>query len=1040
MTTTNKVAAVAAIVGGMIAAATSASAALNIPTQSCSYNFTVNMKKGTRNAQVMDLQKVLNNYPQTTIALSGAGSKGMETSYYGAATANAVARFQELHAADTLAPIGATKGTGNAFALTRAVLNQICNGSVSTNPTNPGTGTVVNGSVVASLTAGQPNQVLVSGVSSAQVAARLADFTFTGNGSVSMVKLMRTGISNNSTLKNVYLYDGATRISDSASALSDGTITFTNSTGLFMVNGSRVVTVRGDLDLNKNGQSVGVTMTGYTTMGASSSMVMLAGNNQPIASVDLATAQITNNQTNTNQPVNAGTAAQNVWDASVNVGTRAINLRGITFKYVGGAPIDSVANMALFVDGVKVGGNVTVNSNNLAVVDLSATPVRMNTGVRTLQLRGDIVKGSDRTLQFQVQNVADYKFEDSDIPSVFIAPTYAGVNPTGTGYNFTVSKGSVTVNLDPVFNDTKVLGGASNVTVGKFKLQAYGEDVKIETLVITPVQQVAFAPVPTGAALQNVTLYVNGGSVANSQNWTSGTLSFNLGSSLIVPAGSSAIVEVKADTRDGNGNNYTAGTVRVDIPLLSAVARGQSSQNTVALNGVTVPTTFTGRSLTINTTAATVAKTSGFSSMTVSPNTPSVKIGSVTISADSTEDVRVTQLTVALGGTMSLTNLSNLKVTDSSTIIGQPSASNSFTLDVIVPKNTSKTFEVMADLGSSATTNVTAAGTLSYRGVSSATTYTTLATGGVATISASTASIATTGVTKLSSSPVSQLVVGGSTGNIVTYNLKATLGNANATELTFSSAVADSISSLTVGGVTKQFNGTTITVTGLNIAVPNGSSGVDVPVTVTYGTVGTNNAIANSQATAATVLTLTGVKYTSGNTTADVTPAPAVAASGMQLVASKPVLTVSNADTLNLAAIGKIANVKVSADQGGKVTVKKLTFNTSHSGFSAAPTLTTATLRDGSVNITDATCVIAGLVTTCTFTNGYEIAKGTEKTFSLFAQVNGTAAASTKASVATQVTNAVNDFQWFDVDGNSAVLDGTNVYNFPTNSAISSQN
>ena len=125
MTTTTRGAAIAAVVGGVLAAATTASAALNLPTQSCSYTFTANLKKGMRHPQVRDLQKVLNMYPQTTVANSGAGSMGLETDFFGAATARAVAKFQEINAADTLAPIGATKGTGNVFSLTRAVADYL---------------------------------------------------------------------------------------------------------------------------------------------------------------------------------------------------------------------------------------------------------------------------------------------------------------------------------------------------------------------------------------------------------------------------------------------------------------------------------------------------------------------------------------------------------------------------------------------------------------------------------------------------------------------------------------------------------------------------------------------------------------------------------------------------------------------------------------------------------------------------------------------------------------------------------------------------
>jgi peptidoglycan hydrolase-like protein with peptidoglycan-binding domain len=130
-----KAAAVAAVIGGAMAGTVSASAALNLAPQSCSYSFNTNMKLGSRGTSVMDLQKVLNMYPQTMVAASGVGSSGMETTYFGNATRAAVNKFQALH----LAELGITAPTGNVFAGTRALLNEVCSGSVVS--TNPGTTT-----------------------------------------------------------------------------------------------------------------------------------------------------------------------------------------------------------------------------------------------------------------------------------------------------------------------------------------------------------------------------------------------------------------------------------------------------------------------------------------------------------------------------------------------------------------------------------------------------------------------------------------------------------------------------------------------------------------------------------------------------------------------------------------------------------------------------------------------------------------------------------------------------------------------------------
>ncbi len=70
-----------------------------------------NLKTGMTAKSILELQKYL-NAKGFTVAKSGPGSPGKETSFFGAATRAAITKFQEAHAKEILTPVGLKKGTG----------------------------------------------------------------------------------------------------------------------------------------------------------------------------------------------------------------------------------------------------------------------------------------------------------------------------------------------------------------------------------------------------------------------------------------------------------------------------------------------------------------------------------------------------------------------------------------------------------------------------------------------------------------------------------------------------------------------------------------------------------------------------------------------------------------------------------------------------------------------------------------------------------------------------------------------------------------
>jgi hypothetical protein len=435
--------------------------------------FSRNMSKGATGADVKQLQQFLNSCADTQLAsVAGtAGSPGYETMYFGPATTNAVKAYQ---AKNMVAPV-----LGNFFTLTRAkaaAVGNVC-GTTPTNPNQPQTGPIS-----AMLSTDNPaSGVIVSG----QATADLTHITFSGNGVVNSVMLKRSGISDQSTLSNVYLYDGVTRLTDGYSFNTTGDITINNLN--LAVSGSRTISVKADV-AGTSGQTIAVWLTGFTA-GTSTNTVTIMGNTMSVASGTgiLASATLSANTVIGTPTVNPGITNYTVWSAPLQVNTRSLWMKGANFRLIGSAEAGALTNVKLYKDGVDTGkvANMTMtNGSNYISFDLSASPMEITTGSHTFDVRADIVKGSARTIQVSLQQASDLMLYDGQV-GVNIA---VGGTIANSAVAIGINAGSLTATLDTTFQGmTKITGGSSNATIAKYKLHAYGEDMKINTVTVLPV-------------------------------------------------------------------------------------------------------------------------------------------------------------------------------------------------------------------------------------------------------------------------------------------------------------------------------------------------------------------------------------------------------------------------------------------------------------------------------------------------------------------------------------------------------------------------
>lgn len=640
------------------------------------FTFTTNLKQGSTGNDVKYLQILLNSDTATSV-----GNKGSETTYFGAMTKAAVVKFQNKYASEVLTPYGLSAGTGFFGTASRAKANALIAAGVGTG-TGTGTGTVITGGFTVALAADNPVAgTFVQG----QATADLAHYTFS-NGTATPVKvtslsLNRIGVSADTTLANVYLFNGATRITDAAS-VSAGKITFNASNGIFTIpaNTTMTVAVKSDIAGSSSGQTIGVSLSSITSDGTLSSVLPIAGNISSIATATLAGVTVGTVAPSAATTVNAGTTNYTVFSAPLTISTRPVNLNAVTLKLIGSAPADAFANLKLYVNGINYGTVATIDANSNVVFSL-ATPVAIQSGSATLEVRGDIVKGSNRNFSFSIQNAADLAVTDS---------TY-NVNITASGIPATtaivsINSGVVSVTLDPTFSSTIATGGASNVTLAKYYFKAFGEDVKVSSLDVTP-----------SINLDNVVVYVNGAPAVSNQNYTGTKLHFNLGSSLILPANTPVSVEVRADTK-ASGVNITTGTVTIALNVYANNAQGVSSSQLT-----TAPASaISGPTLTLSAGGLVLATASGVVDGSIVPNTSNQRLGSFVIQAGSSEAVKINNISVTLGGTLNVATLSNLYIkygTTTSTPVN-PQTTNNFSVDVTLQPNAPLTVEVYGDVGS----------------------------------------------------------------------------------------------------------------------------------------------------------------------------------------------------------------------------------------------------------------------------------------------------------------------------------------------------
>ena len=673
---------------GVPSTSTSGSTTTTTGTSACS--FSRNLTIGSTGADVTCLQN----------ALIGGGFSiaAGATGYFGTQTRTAVASWQS---SKNIAP-----AVGYFGSISRAAFNLGGGSSSTTTTTTTTTGTTAgtgNGLKVSLATDSPNNVALVQG----QAVGSLAKFTF-ANPTATDVKVTnlgfkRIGVSNDSTLSNVYIYNGTKRLTDSA-GVSNTAFNFNDPTGLFTVAAGQTYTVSvlADIAGSTSGQQVGVQLTAVTSNGTLDSSVAFPvnGYTQTVSAATLATADFASATT---PAVNTSLTPQNdqtIWQNTVTIGTRAVTLSSFEIRNLGSIKSTDINNIRLYVDGVQTGGVATINSvDNTVSWDLSAKPLRLETGSRIVKAVGDVIGGSSLTFQFSLRRASDAQMIDTDLNQPILATADSATFSARSSGIQTISTGTVSTVKANNSPSSNVSLNATNVKWASFELRAAGEDMKIDNLNVQADTSVSVR------GLDNGKVFLNGIQVGSTKDLTGNTdVNFTFGSSFILKAGTTAIVDVYADAKSTTGASFlTSETALITLALGSSNGQGQ-----VSLATVNTPTAdVTGNTITVSSASATATKYSGYSNTSLIAGTNNAKMGSFTLSTGSTEGMNVNTLTVTLSSDESA-SITDLKLVDNATglQIGStktsPSTSNAISVNFDMAASATKVINIVANIKSGA--------------------------------------------------------------------------------------------------------------------------------------------------------------------------------------------------------------------------------------------------------------------------------------------------------------------------------------------------
>lgn len=682
--------------------------------------FTRPLTVGSTGNDVMCLQEYLNS-AGFQVSSTGAGSPGNETTYFGSRTQSAVAAWQ---AANGVAP-----AVGYFGSISQAKYNMLMAGGPGPTPTTtpgptppPGVGT---GLTVSAGT--QPSNGLAV-QNAINVPYTRVRFTASSDGDVTVNSLTveRFGQMQDAIFSGVILLDeNGNRLGTSKTLNSDHRAVL-NEPFVVKAGQSRDMTIAGDLASSLGsyaGQVGGLSLVLVNTSATVNGSLPINGAIHTVnSSLSIGSVTLTRGPSDPNSTTTKDIGTTNYIFSSIKStagSAEDVTWKSVRFYQTGSIAAGDIVNVV----AKDTKGNsypVTVSSDGKYYTANLGAGILIKKGLsEEVWIQGDITGGSNRTIAFDVWDLADVVFTGGTYGHQLQGTKSTGwttaVKPRYQGAQVTVGTGSLVVSKASSVASQNIVSGGTGVVLGGFEFEGKGEPITFTSWVLTITTTDSDSAGENGT-ITNVTVYdQNGKAVAGPQDFAGGVAGSNapftmtFTDSVTVPVGKN-VYTIKGNLNSNWENNDT---IQLSIaPPSSAIsnARGETTNSTITPSP---SSTVAAQTMTVKAGALSISPDTSFATTTVIANSSNTEVGRFRLDATASgDDLKIKTAKLRKNATAE-DNLNNLALYDGTkklnTSVVDPTSTAeedltfTFDDDLVITKGTTKTLSLKGDFSSNVT-------------------------------------------------------------------------------------------------------------------------------------------------------------------------------------------------------------------------------------------------------------------------------------------------------------------------------------------------